>query len=309
MSFEAELPAITALKACAKPRPGSHVIVFANEKGGVGKSTLAFHHAVTLANRGHKVAAIDLDRRQQSLDRALASRENTARCLGKELPCPRHAVLTQPRGVQLHQEIARVGSGCDFVIIDAPGADSPIARYAIALADTLVTPINCSHFDLDLLGRFDPVRGTLREPGPFAACVRDINDERARLGRPLREWLVVKNRVRRAERSQLARVEKALVQLAPEMGFEVEEGLSERVVYRELLPFGLTCHDLKRIPELGRNKPQASREIDAVVSRLAALHGEQGAKLAGYRSNAPVAAKVSSAFRAMLDAHANPLHA
>lgn len=309
MSFEAELPSVTVSRVCAKPRPASHVIVFANEKGGVGKSTLAFHQAVALAINGHKVAAIDLDRRQKSLSRAIANRENTARCLGRALPSPRHDVLHQPSGPQLHQEIARIGSGCDFVIIDVPGTDSPLARYAIALADTLVTPINASHFDLDLLGQFDPVRGTLREPGPFASCVRDINDERARLGRPLGSWIVVKNRVRRAERCQQARVDNALAQLAPEMGFEVGEGLSERVIYRELLPFGLTCPDLSRIPELGRDKPQASWEIEKILCRLTGIMGElRGAMAARPARNAvPIGKKVTTRFREHIMAHAHPL--
>lgn len=309
MTFEAELPSVTVLKVCAKPRPSTHVIVFANEKGGVGKSTLAFHHAVALASRGHKVAVIDLDRRQQSLARALGNRENTARCLGKKLPCPRHAVLHQPNGPQLHQEIARIGSGCDFVIVDVPGTDSPLARYAIALADTLVTPINPSHFDLDVLGHFDPVRGTLREPGPFASCVRDINAERARVGRPLGSWIVVKNRVRKAERNQQARVDKALAQLATEMGFEIGEGLSERVVYRELLSFGLTCQDLKRIPELGRNKPAASKEIDLVVDCLSATGSEECEAVSPgqSRTSAPIANRVTTRFREQMEAHAHPL--
>lgn len=309
MTFEAELPGVTVLKVCARPRPASHVIVFANEKGGVGKSTLAFHHAVALSSRGHKVAVIDLDRRQQSLARAIGNRENTARCLGKDLPCPRHSVLHQLNGPQLHQEIARIGNGCDFVIIDVPGTDSPLARYAIALADTLVTPINASHFDLDLLGHFDPVRGTLQEPGPFASCVRDINSERARLGRPIGSWIVVKNRVRKAERCQQARVDKALAQLAPEMGFEVGEGLSERVVYRELLSFGLTCQDLKRIPELGRTKPQASKEIDTIVSRVAAAEAKdcKASNPVPTRANAPIASKVTTRFREHIEAHAHPL--
>lgn len=308
MTFEAELPQVTVQKVCAKPRPASHVIVFANEKGGVGKSTLAFHNAIELSSRGFKVAAIDLDRRQQSLDRAIVNRETTARCLGKELPTPRHAVLNQSSGPLLLQEIARIGSDCDFVIVDVPGSDSPLARYAIALADTLVTPINASHFDLDLLGRFDPVRGNLREPGPFAACVRDINAERARRGRPLAAWMVVKNRVRNSELCQQARVDKALAQLAPVMGFEVGEGLSERVVYRELLPFGLIAQDLKRIPELGRQKRQASREVAEVVEHLAHLMAGEtaGRNTQPPHSAARVGHSVSTHFRETIEAYAHP---
>lgn len=309
MSSVAEFPCVTVSKVCAKPRPSTCVIVYANEKGGVGKSTLAFHHAIALANGGHKVAAIDLDRRQQSLARAIANRENTARCLGKALPSPRYGVLHQQSGTQLHQEIGRIGSDCDFVIIDVPGTDSPLARYAMALADTLVTPINASHFDLDVLGHFDPVSGALRQPGPFASCVRDINTERARAGRPLGSWIVVKNRVRKAERCQQARVDNALTQLAGEMEFEVSDGLSERVIYRELLPFGLTCQDLHRIPEIGRSTPQASREIEKIVCRLTGIESERDRVIATRpaRNIAPIGSRVTTRFREHMLAHAHPL--
>ena len=94
--------------------------------------SLAFHLAVALADTGHKVLAVDLDRRQQSLSRALMARGGTAKRLGVRLPLPRHLLLQQHSGAQLCQELARAGWDCDYVVIDAPGHDSPIARRAIA---------------------------------------------------------------------------------------------------------------------------------------------------------------------------------
>ncbi len=107
-----------------RARAKAKVITLANEKGGVGKSTLAFHLAVALADCGHKVLAVDLDRRQQTLTRALTNRDGTARRLGVRLPLPRHVLLQQPSGAMLCQEIARLGWDCDYVVIDAPGHDS-----------------------------------------------------------------------------------------------------------------------------------------------------------------------------------------
>jgi len=181
------------------PRPDGHVIVFANEKGGVGKSTLAFHCSVALANAGKRVAAVDLDRRQETLNSALTSREGTARYLEAELPCPKHVALSERSGARLMQEIGRIGSNCDFIVIDAPGHDCPVARRAIALADTLVTPVNCSMVDLAALGKFDPVTMRVKEPGPFAQLVEALRQERAHHGRPDLNWIVLKNRRRGLE--------------------------------------------------------------------------------------------------------------
>lgn len=190
---DGEHPFVTLKKVCARPRPPSQIIVFANEKGGVGKSTLAFHTAIAMCDAGARVAAIDLDLGQQSLSRCLENRSRTARCLEVDLPTPKQTTLHHQNGAQLSQEIARIGSECDFVVVDLAGHDSPVARYAIALADTLVTPINSSCIDLDLLGRFDPVSGRLKEPGRFSRLVSALNEARLTHGIAKADWIVEKN--------------------------------------------------------------------------------------------------------------------
>ena len=178
-----EHPAVIMRELDARRRPQGHVITFANEKGGVGKSTLAFHCAVTLAHRGMNVLVVDCDRRQQSLDRFLEARDGTARALKVALPRPSHVVLDKQSGAVLAQEIERLGRGCDFVLIDLAGQDSPTARRAIALADPVVTPVNCSPTDLDALGRIKPVTRRFRQAGPFAEIVA------ARIEHAVDAWL------------------------------------------------------------------------------------------------------------------------
>ncbi|HYD25715.1 MAG TPA: division plane positioning ATPase MipZ, partial [Croceibacterium sp.] len=177
-----EHPSVIMRELDARRRPQAHVITFANEKGGVGKSTLAFHCAVTLAHRGMKVLVVDCDRRQQSLDRFFEARDGTARALKVALPRPGHVVLDKQSGAVLAQEIERLGRGCDFVLIDLAGQDSPTARRAIALADTVVTPVNCSPTDLDALGRINPVTRRFRQAGPFAEIVAALRAERMARG-------------------------------------------------------------------------------------------------------------------------------
>ena len=142
----------------------THVIVFANEKGGTGKSTTAVHTAVALTSTGHTVAAIDLDTRQKTMTRYLDNREATARRRQIDLPSPRHVTLDLMTPAGLDQEMARVGSGADFIVIDTPGRDDPVSRAAIARADTIVTPINDSFVDLDLIGQVDAETFRVKRP-------------------------------------------------------------------------------------------------------------------------------------------------
>jgi chromosome partitioning protein len=263
-----EHPAAVLRDLAARRQPRGHVITFANEKGGVGKSTLAFHCALALSHLGSRVLVVDCDRRQQTLHRLLEARDGTVRALRVELPQPRHLVLAQQTGVVLTEEIERLGADCDFVVIDLAGQDSPIARRAIALADTIVTPVNCSPADLDALGRINPVSRRFREPGPFAAMVAALRAERLAQGRAAFDWVVAKNRVRRCEHRLLAAVDYNLATMARHLGFRVIDALTERVGYRELMPFGLSLLDLRLIPDIGAARASSPGELRALVENL-----------------------------------------
>ena len=268
VAVDGEHPRVVVADIAGRPRPPARIITVANEKGGVGKSTVAFHLAVALADTGHKVLALDLDRRQQSLTRAFTNRGGTAKRLGVRLPLPRHLLLQNQTGAGLCQELARVGWDCDFVVIDAAGHDSPIARRAIALADLLVSPVNSSFVDLDLLGRFHAVNNKLLGPGCFATMVAELRLARAELGMPTLDWLVLQNRKRHEISKNQNRVDAALRQLAPWLDFRLGSGLFERVAYRELFLLGLTHLDLRRIPELPRTKVAAATEVMALLDDL-----------------------------------------
>ncbi len=246
----------------------AHVVVFANEKGGVGKSTAAFHTCISLVNEGARVLAVDLDPRQRSLACALENREGTARRLGIRLPQPRYSVLTHQTDAGLHQEIARIGSGCDFIIIDVAGHDSAIARHAIVMADTLVTPVNNSFVDLDVLGRIDPLNFRFKGLGCFTRLVHDLTENRARRGKLSLDWVVLQNRIRHLGARNEHDVAVALQKIATKAGFRVSDGLSERVVYRELFPYGLTLFDLKWLPDMGRVNKVAKDELDHLITGL-----------------------------------------
>jgi chromosome partitioning protein len=263
-----EHPSVVLRDLATRRRPQGHVITFANEKGGVGKSTLAFHCAVALAHRGMRVLAVDCDRRQQSLHRFLEARDGTARTLKAPLPRPAHIVLDKQSGALLTQEIERAGATCDFVLIDLPGQDSPTARRAIALADTVVSPVNCSPTDLDAFGSVNPVTHRFRQAGPFAAIVAALREERLARDDVTFDWVVTKNRVRQREHRLIEGVDASLATMARHLGFRTLEGLTERLGYRELLSFGLTQLDLKLIPGLGAARQPDLRELHQLVEGM-----------------------------------------
>ena len=265
-AIDGEHPAVVIRDIASRPRTKGHVIVFANEKGGAGKSTLAFHSAIALASLGWKVAAIDLDHGQQTLSRALTNREASGRRLGVALPTPNHVTLANPGGAVLLQEIARIGSKCQYVVIDIAGQDSPSARRCIAMADTLVTPVNSSFADLDVLGQFDALTMSLKRYGNFALRVDALRQARLKSGLSPLDWVVVPNRVRRTSSRNEFRFNTALALLARELGFRLGEGLGDRVAYRELFLYGLTLLDLKKIPQLANVNVSARREIEQLIA-------------------------------------------
>ncbi len=246
----------------------AHIIVFANEKGGVGKSTSAFHTCVALCNANETVAAIDLDLRQRTMGRAMDAREDTARQYGVDLPGPRHLILKQANEAALETEIRMAQIDCGFVIIDVGGHDSPIARRAIFMADTIVTPVNDSFIDLDMLGHIDTKSGEFKTLGPFARLVEHLKDPSLVQRQKALDWVVMQNRSRPLATKNERKFLEALNVISPHAGFRVIPGLRERVIYRELFPLGLTLFDLKYIPELGRAQPAALQELAAMLESL-----------------------------------------
>ena len=262
------------------PRP--YVIVVGNEKGGTGKSTTAMHLIVALAKLGFAVGSIDLDALQGSLSRYIANRKDQAEESGQPLVMPAHRCIgrstlearceaeTQDR-VRLRQACAEL-AGCDFIIIDTPGSDSYLSRLAHENADTLITPINDSFLDIDVLAQIDRRRREVLAPGTYSQMVWEQNNRRVLAGRPPIDWLVTRNRLSHIEARNKREIAGLLTQLARRIGFRLGPGFGERVVFRELFPKGLTLLDL---PEQGSSglPPNPSHvagraEIHALVQAI-----------------------------------------
>ncbi|MDP9422382.1 MAG: division plane positioning ATPase MipZ [Pseudomonadota bacterium] len=246
-----------------------HFIVFANEKGGTGKSTTAVHTAIALAASGHRVGALDLDQRQRTMTRYLENRDATMRRLGKQLPYAGYEVLEDQSEAGLDAAIARLSDQADVLVVDTPGRDDPIARAAILKADTLVTPMNDSFVDLDLIGQVHPENFKVTKPSFYAELIWNSRTQRAKQTGKSVDWVVLRNRLQHITSHNLVRVGAALDELARRVGYRVIPGLGERVIYRELFPKGLTLLDMAEIGEVGMGHIAARQELREMIAGLA----------------------------------------
>ena len=247
----------------------AHRIVFANEKGGSGKSTTAVHVAVALAAQGRRVAAIDLDTRQRTLGRYLENRAAFARRNGADLPLPAHETFDPDKSGPIEERLDALAAEADVLVVDTPGRDDPHVRAAISRADTLVTPINDSFVDLDLIGQVDADSFKVKRPSFYAELVWDARKVRAKTDGGTVDWVVLRNRLQHLEARNMRRVAAALGELSKRVGFRIIPGLSERVIYRELFPKGLTLLDLAAIgQEAGLAHVAARGELRELLAGL-----------------------------------------
>ncbi|QHL89697.1 AAA family ATPase [Sphingomonas changnyeongensis] len=255
----------------------THIIVFANEKGGTGKSTTAVHVAVALAAQGRRVAALDLDHRQRTLARYLENRAATARRRQVDLPTPRVDTHGEGDEQAFLDKVAAMSEGAEFLVIDTPGRDDPIARRAASLANTLVTPMNDSFVDFDLIGQVDPESYKVSRPSFYSELIWDARKARAKADGTTIDWVVLRNRLQHIEARNMRRVGEALAALARRVGFRLIPGLGERVIYRELFPSGLTMLDIGQIQDVGLGHVAARQELRELVAGLGLPDGQGGA--------------------------------
>jgi chromosome partitioning protein len=259
----------------------AHIIVVGNEKGGAGKSTVAMHVASALARMGHRVVTLDLDLRQRSLGRYIENRLKFLAREGLDLPTPQDMPLPEiddaevPPGenasdLRLARAVETLEAGTDFIVIDCPGSHTRLAQVAHSLADTLVTPLNDSFVDFDLLARIDTDGEKILGPSVYAEMVWNARQLRAQAGLAPIDWIVLRNRLGSQAMLNKQRMEAALGRLAKRIGFRVGPGFSERVVFRELFPRGLTLLDLRDIGinSLSMSHVAARQELRDLVRAL-----------------------------------------
>ncbi len=277
----------------------AHVIVLGNEKGGSGKSTTAMHVAVALLQAGQRVATIDLDSRQKSFTHYIENRRDWAERARLKLQIPTHYCVARGFGMRLdeieHQEFAAFAEAVtaveqthDFVVIDTPGSDSYLMRLAHSMADTLITPLNDSFVDFDVLGVIDPTTFEVAGVSHYAEMVREARRQRRLVDGGLTDWVVVRNRLSSLGSRNRRLVGEGVEGLAKQLGFRAIAGFAERVVYREFFPRGLTALDDLNEDTLGA-RPSSSHitardEVKLLIDTLRLPIDERGKRRAAARA-------------------------
>lgn len=263
-----------------------YLIVLGNEKGGSGKSTTAMHIVVALLYQGLKVGTIDLDGRQQTLTRYIENRRAYLKDPAsdvQDLPMPVEEVIQRSEKDTKSESDAEekerfeatygrlADAGIDVIVIDCPGSDTFLSRLAHTAADTLVTPVNDSFVDVDLLARVDGDSHQIVRPSLYSEMVFKARQRRMAANGTSIDWVVIRNRVASLHAKNKERVEAVLEALKNRIGMRYVAGLSERVIYRELFLKGLTLMDLRQSEGLdGRGLTMSHVAARAELRRLMA---------------------------------------
>jgi chromosome partitioning protein len=283
----------------------AHVIVLGNEKGGSGKSTTAMHVAVALLQAGQRVATIDLDSRQKSFTHYIENRRNWAERTRIKLDVPKHYCVARGFGLRLDEieaqefaafaeAVSAVENTHDFVVIDTPGSDSYMMRLAHSMADTLITPLNDSFVDFDVLGAVDPTTFATIGVSHYAEMVREARRQRRLVDGGMTDWVVVRNRLSALGSRNKRLVGEGVHQLARQLGFRTTDGFAERVAYREFFPRGLTALDDINEETLGTrpafSHETAREEVKRLIDALRLPIDERGKRRIAARAEWAAAA-------------------
>jgi chromosome partitioning protein len=235
-----------------------YVFVIGNEKGGAGKTTCSMHLIIGLLDRGFKVASIDADSRQHSLTSYLNNRE----AYNKKNPehqvlMPLHFHLNESKleivtekdleeKLQFEHIFKKAQEYADYIVIDTPGSYTNFSRIAHCHADKVVTPINDSFVDLDVIAKIQGDQLDVNRPSIYSQMLWEQKMERASKDGKSIEWVLVRNRLSNIDAQNKRNVSEALNKLSKRVSFKIAPGFSERVIFRELFPHGLTLLDLTR---------------------------------------------------------------
>lgn len=290
------------------------VVVIGNQKGGSGKSTFAMHIIVALLKAGKRVACFDLDLNQQTLTRYLANRREWDRKHGRKLEMPDHYPVKErdaygtarnlkqfvaqfmkdgrahkddfidsnlSHSADLRQFISQLreigrADKHDFIVIDTPSGVQHLSLIAHGMADTLITPVNDSFFDLDVLVAME---SSDLEPqlSVYANMVWRALEARSKINGRATDWIIVRNRLEPVESNNQRQITIVLDVLQRKLGFRIARGLLERPAYREFFAAGLTVFDFadgsESLAESGRTNSLARVEVENLIREIGLIEG------------------------------------
>ncbi len=241
-----------------KPIKLPYIFVIGNEKGGAGKTTCSMHLIAGLLAEDLKVASLDIDCRQGSLTRYIENRKayNTKNP-DKPVSVPHHFLLAESKATNISEReqeeleqferiLKEAKDSADVIVIDTPGSHSFLSKLAHSHADTVITPINDSFLDIDVMAKVSADDLSIVEPSIYSQMVWEQKMARAKRDGGSIEWVVMRNRLSNIDATNKRSVAAVIEKLAKRISFRLAPGFSERVIFRELFLSGLTLLDLTK---------------------------------------------------------------
>jgi len=230
-------------------------VVVGNEKGGSGKSTTVINLVFGLMDGGNSVICVDLDFRQRTLSRFLECRTAFSEANGQQLHMPdvrrfspsALGAVAAARGAELSRFdsfIKGLTGAADYIVIDTPGNDTVLGAHAHSHADVLVTPINDSFIDLDVIARLSPLDLHVTGPGHYTESVWEQRALKQARDNSDTDWIVLRNRLGALESNNQRSMDTVMQELVERFEFRALPGFGERVIFRELFLKGLTLFDV-----------------------------------------------------------------
>ena len=216
------------------------------------------HLICGLLDRGLSVSSIDVDSRQHSLTRYLQNREAYRKSHNENaILLPQHFLLQnseKPTIAERESEekqnfvrtLEEAKSAADVIVIDTPGSHTHLSSISHSYADIVITPLNDSFIDLDVMAKVDE-QGKIVSPSIYSQTIWEQKMARAARDGDSIEWYVTRNRLSSLDARNKRNVNAALEELSKRIGFKIIPGFSERVIFKELFLQGLTLLDLTKI--------------------------------------------------------------
>jgi chromosome partitioning protein len=238
------------------------------------------HVAIALMKSGDRVATIDLDSRQKSFTNYIENRRSWAARIGRDLGVPDHVSIDADADDEAAKTLADTIDAFmrthDYIIIDTPGHGGRLVRLAHSLADTLITPLNDSYVDFDVLGTVDAETFGVTGGSHYSQMVVEARRQRMLSAGVNADWIVLRNRLSMINTRNKRAVGESLQELSQRLDFRCIEGLAERLIFREFFPRGLTAIDDLNEGTLGTrptmSHASARQEVEILLNamRLAA---------------------------------------
>ncbi|MFY4698863.1 ParA family partition ATPase [Burkholderia glumae] len=221
------------------------VVAIANQKGGVGKSTITVNLASDLAERGYRVLGVDADPQNTLLQWSAASGDEDD---GLKFPVANLAAA----GKMIHREIKKYMSDYDFIVVDCPpSVEDPRPAVVLMIADLVVMPTSSSPTD------FWSSRGFIQ----LIEQVQVTNDSLKAV------WLLNKAKPKRL-------LTRALSKAIADTGIPVlDTSLSDRESFKQAAAYGVSVADLS-----DKGARAARDEIKKITDEILEMLGAASVK-------------------------------